>query len=94
MAQTCARANGTFANVWEPLLPGLRFQKTRPANGGSMTIHSNFHTNLELVSEADHHALPGTQARQGVALGRMRFVLGFGLASAIVALAIVYLILT
>ena len=59
-----------------------------------MTIHSNFHADIELASGADHHALPATQARQGAALGRMRFVLGFGLASAIVALAIIYLIFT
>jgi hypothetical protein len=60
-----------------------------------MTIHSNFRTDIEHVS-GDRHAsqLPTTQARQGVTLGRMRFVLGFGLALVIVAFAVIYLVFT
>jgi hypothetical protein len=63
-----------------------------------MTIHSNFQTDFaraEILHDAPPaQSLSVTQARQGATLGRMRFVLGFGLASAIVAFAIIYLIFT
>ena len=63
-----------------------------------MTIQPNFPTDLHRVENrgGELHAsrLPGTQARQGVTLGRMRFVLGFGLALVIVAFAILYLVFT
>jgi hypothetical protein len=40
----------------------------------------------------EHHAsqLPPTDARQGVMLGHMRYVLGFGLALVVIAFAIIY----
>jgi hypothetical protein len=40
----------------------------------------------------EHHAsqLPATDARQGVMLGHMRYVLGFGLALVVIAFAIIY----
>ncbi len=39
-----------------------------------------------------HHAsdLPATDARQGVMLGHMRYVLGFGLALVVIAFAVIY----
>jgi hypothetical protein len=42
--------------------------------------------------EHEHHAsqLPATEARQGVTLGHMRYVLGFGLALVVIAFAIIY----
>ena len=40
----------------------------------------------------EHHAsqMPGTEARQGVTLGHMRYVLGFGLALVVIAFAVIY----
>jgi hypothetical protein len=44
------------------------------------------------MSAYEHHAarIPTTSARQGITLGRVRYVLGIGLAMVIVAFAIIY----
>jgi len=38
----------------------------------------------------DASKLPATEARQGVTLGHMRYVLGFSLALVVIAFAIIY----
>jgi hypothetical protein len=61
-----------------------------------MTIHPNFEADHIEISRGAHGPLrlSAREARQGVTLGRMRFVLTFGLALAMVAFAIIYLIYT
>ena len=58
-----------------------------------MTVRPNFETDGMDISSGSHGiSKRATEARQGVALGHVRFVLGFSLALVVVAFAIVYLI--